>query len=360
MSNSAIIEKPKSRAPIPLVVVGLNFGQHIVKTLVRDRNGESEHVRLAGLCDLDHNKARAMAAEFGGLPVYDSLDEVLADEGIGAVGLMTGPAGRAGLIRKIIRAGKDVMTTKPFETDPKAAEEVLIEAGKRQRVVHLNSPRPGVSQFMGQVAVWREELDLGMPVGARAETWAHYREAADGSWKDDPATCPAAPIFRLGIYPLNDLVQLFGRARRVSVFGSRLFTGRPTLDNAQLSIEFESGALANIYASFCVRDGDQYRKGMTVNFERGTVYRSVGIRRLENGAEMGVVVNDGDWRPRQVAAECVVGSSSGYDWAGFAAAVHRAENAPGCEIDHIVEPLRIIRAMSESERTGQVVEVAHE
>lgn len=74
------------------------------------------------------------------------------------------------------------------------------------------------------------------PLGARADIWASYREQADGTWYDDPQKCPVAPVFLLGIYLINDLIQLFGPVRDVQVLQSRLSTGRPTADNGQLSL----------------------------------------------------------------------------------------------------------------------------
>lgn len=341
-----------------MVVVGLNFGRHIVDELTRE--GGSPHLRLTGLCDLDRAKAADLAAKHGNLPVYDSLEDVLGDPAVRAVGLFTGPVGRADLIRRIIEAGKDVMTTKPFEADPVAAEAVLRQAAKLGRVLHLNSPNPGASADLAVIQRWRQTLSLGRPIAARADVWASYREKADGRWYDDPAKCPAAPVFRLGIYVINDLVRLFGRARRVNVFSTRLFTGRPTADNAQLAIEFENGALANVFASFCVRDGDPYRNSLTLNYENGTVYRNAGPVRRAGGseAELDVVVNDGMHQARRVAESTLVQSRSGhYDWAGFARAVRGEADAPGYEIEHVVEPLRIIAAMAEAERSGEVVEI---
>ncbi len=92
------------------------------------------------------------------------------------------------------------MTTKPFELDPKAAMATLREARRRHRIIHLNCPAPLLSPDLEQIERWREEFQLGKPVGARADAWTNYREKADGSWYDDPKLCPVAPIFRIGIY----------------------------------------------------------------------------------------------------------------------------------------------------------------
>jgi len=346
---------------VSIVIVGLNFGRHIVDALARKAG--NPHVRLAGLCDLDRSKANALAAEYGRVAVYDDLDAVLADPAIDAVGLYTGPDGRAALLSKIINAGKDVMTTKPFETDPEAARAVLREAAALGRVIHLNSPSPGISPDLAAIQQWRELHDLGRPVAARAEVWSHYREQADGGWHDDARKCPVAPVFRLGIYLINDLVRLLGRARSVSAMQTRLFTGRPTADNGQLAIAFENGALATVFASFCVRDGDHYRYGLTVNFERGTIYRNVGPVRTgkQGAAELSLVMNEGPWQARRLVEQtCLQGGIGSYDWAGFAAAVRREPGAPGYVIDHVVEPLRIINAMAKAETGTRTESVVHQ
>src|SRR5690606_32877601 len=127
------------------------------------------------------------------------LEDVLADPAIAASGLCTPPQGRAELVRRCLEAGKDVMTTKPFDLDLDAAAAVLTEARERGRVVHLNSPSPEPPDLV-QIEAWIREYDLGRPVAARAEMLTSVREEADGTWYDDPQRCPLAPMFRLGIY----------------------------------------------------------------------------------------------------------------------------------------------------------------
>ena len=336
--------------PTSIGIVGLNFGRHVIKNDILTGPG-TPFFKLAAVCDLDEAKMAEVAGPLEGLKAYTSLDALIADPAIPAIGLFTGPHGRAELLRKIIRAGKDVMTTKPFETDIEAAASVLAEARELGRVIHLNSPAPVLPPDLALVSEWRTEFDLGQPIACRADVWARYRDVADGSWYDDPVKCPVAPIFRLGIYPINDLVALFGDAERVQVFSSRIFTGRPTPDNAQLGIRFKTGALANIFASFCIGDGDQYRNSMVLNFEHGTVYRNAGPTRAEPLAEESelslVVSKDGR---RHLAAQATRPPSGHYRWDLFHRAIY-GETIPGLLPPSVViGGLKIIRAMAEAER----------
>lgn len=332
-------------------IVGLNFGRLIIDKIKRGTG--SGYFEIAGVCDSDEAKARAESRRIG-VPFYTNLDELLQVPDITVVGLFTGPNRRADLIRKIIRAGKDVVTTKPFEHDVLAARDVLKEAARRKRLVMLNSPAPSLSMDVDLILQWQKQYQLGKPIGARAEVWANYREKRDGSWYDDPEKCPLAPIYRLGIYLINDLVQIFGKARAVSATSTRIFTQRPTADNAQIGIEFEGGALANVFASFCIQDQQHYRNSLTVNFERGTVYRNIGPAPYRPGVEfeatLSMVACYKSGKSR-VLRKKVKWNGHEYPWKAFYDTLKDRQSYRVQTNDEIVEGLSIIQAASHASHT---------
>jgi predicted dehydrogenase len=341
---------------VRIAIVGLNFGRHIVGDLTHGPG--QKHVELAAVCDLDAARAAEIAGS-SGVPAVATLDELLADQCIEAIGLFTGPVGRADLIRKIIRAGKHVMTTKPFELNPAAALEALQEARRLGRVVHLNSPAPVLPDDLQQIRQWQRQYNLGRPVACRRDVWASYREQADGGWYDDPRQCPVAPIFRLGIYLINDLVRLFGEAESVQVMQSRLFTGRPTADNAQMAILFRNGVLGTIFASFCVNDGQQYANTMTLNYERGTIYRNTGPRPDGLGQrrpQMSLVARTEANQTMLAQAE-PADSSGAYQWENFKFAVRGGILADQVTAGEIVAGIKIIAAMARTEESGRTEQV---
>ena len=228
-----------SEAKLRVGVVGLRFGLAYMETLMRTPRGKGL-LDVKAVCDADPVKLAAGERALGGRGCTD-LDMMLDDPEVEAVALFTGPVGRAALVRKIVRAGRHVMTTKPFELDPDAAAEALAEAARLGKVVHLNSPAASTPDDVRRIMTWQKKYDLGRPLAAHWQTWCRYREKADGSWYDDPRQCPVAPIFRLGIYALNDLLYFFTRPSEVHVTHSRLFTGRPTPDHALLTVKFADG-----------------------------------------------------------------------------------------------------------------------
>jgi predicted dehydrogenase len=338
---------------IPIAIVGLNFGRLVIEGLLDV--SLRKRFRIAAVCDLDRVKAERMGRQLK-CKAYMDLDALLADRDVSVIGLFTKPEGRAKLLTKIIRAGKDAMTTKPFESDPKAALEVLREAKRRGRIIHLNSPAPLPSPDLEQIVRWRDEFNLGRPVAARAETWVHYREKADGGWYDDPRHCPVAPVFRLGIYLINDLIRFFGEPRDVQIFQSRLFTQRPTADNAQLGIRFQNGGLANVFCSFCVDDLQHYRNSLTLNFERGTVYRNVGpfpyVPGNEQTAKMELVTRRGR-KPVVRRRRLKRGLSGDYQWEIFHEALCGSIPDGLIPPEEIVAGIKILAAMAVAEKSAK-------
>ncbi len=252
-------------------MVGLNFGKYILDNMIV-KGPASGKFELAAVCATTPEKVSKFTDEYG-CKGYVGLEAMLEDPEIPVVVLMTGPNGRAEQIRQIIRAGKHVMTTKPFEQDADAAESVLREARELGKVVYLNSPAAVLNRDFKQIREWERKYNLGKLVGGHHECWYKSVEKADGSWYDDPRKCPAAPILRLGVYGLNDMMQFFGKPKSVQVMQTRHFTGRPTPDMARLSILFEDGAMVDTLDGW-VHQPTRGASSLILYYENGTIYRN--------------------------------------------------------------------------------------
>jgi len=354
MKTHAVTSSPSVLKPsrLDIALVGLRFGRHML--------GEMHKEPACGLfkviaaCDLQESLVAEAVEKFGVIG-YRSLDELLEKDSSPVISLFTPPKGRAQMVRKIIRAGRDVLTTKPFELDPSEAQSVLEEARSLGRIVHLNSPAPTLSQDLQLIKDWRVRHKLGRPVGGSARVWAPYFEKADGSWLDDPKACPAAPLFRLGIYLFNDLSRIFGPAESIQLMTSSIRTGRPTPDNAQVNIKYRNGALGQVFASFCVEDGDHYQNGLILNFENGTIYRNAGGLRSTDDMEQTdlVLVGQGEKKRRDIVEHAQVNDPSGhYQWAALAEAMRTRSLASDDYIADIVEGIRLVDALQRAQESG--------
>lgn len=337
--------------PVSIAILGANFGAKLARQLAE----AAGPVRVMGVCDLDTAKASALALELG-VPFYPCLDELLADPGIEAVGVFTGPSGRGKLLERILAAGKHVMTTKPFELDAAAAEKAYAAAARHGRVLHLNSPAPVPATDLACIRRWMADGGLGRPVSLHARTWADYRERADGSWYDDPQRCPGGPLFRLGVYFLSDFAGLMGRPVEVQVTHTRLRTGRPTPDNAQMSIVYDGGALASIFASFCIGDGQPYRDEVVIACERGTIRRWM-VR--EGGDDMDSDRAVVELQRAGLPVERIVtepGDYAGwYGWAAFHAAVRGLPGSVRADEVATIASVRLLSALSDAANKGGII-----
>ena len=330
--------------PVKIGIVGLRFGNIVVQELLRPEN--RQFLEVAALCDQNEPLAGQLAAEYGVSKTYSSLDTLLADPEIEAVGLFTGPDHRAKLIDQILDSGRDVLTTKPFERSAAEARRVLKKARSLGRVIHLNCPTPTPPKDIRQIDEWIREFNLGRPIGYRAMTWCSYREKADGSWYDDPVRCPAAPIFRLGIYLINDVSRYFGEIEDLSVLQSRIFTERPTSDSAQLSLIHKNGAIGSIYASFCVNDGRKYLHALELNFENGTIFRNTGADAVNGKIQLALVAagSDGNSIRQRRELDAAVGD---YQYDQFYKAVRGEMLDNPTSDDQIINGIKVLERLNQ-------------
>lgn len=341
-------------------LVGLNFGKHIIENMIL-KGAAEPYFRLAAVCRRDRAKCDAAAAAYG-VKAYYAIEDLLADPLIPVIVDMTGPNGRAERIAQMIRAGKDVMTTKPFEQDSRAAAAVLAEARTLGRIVYLNSPAAVMNRDFELIRDWARRYGLGRLVAGHHECWYKSVEKADGSWYDDPAQCPAAPILRLGIYGVNDFVQFFGEPESVQVMESRLFTGRPTPDLARLSIKFVGGAMADSLAGWVCQPG-RGAQSLTLYYESGTVFRNPimlpGGWNHPDGSYLCLVTKDStDGMPQECVRLQAHELSSFYAWEAFHAAVTTRRRPEHETPDSaIVNAIRVLEAVKRASEQGGVAAV---
>jgi len=347
-----------TQPPIPVAVIGLNFGNMIAKELARGL--ALPHVQLAAVCDQRAPIAERWAKELE-VPGCTDLDQILNNPAIPAVALITRPAGRAGLLKRCLDAGKHVMTTKPFERDAKAAAEILSYARARKLTIHLNSPAPEPSEDIAHILRWREANDLGRAVHASFTVHANYQEAASTdpatAWYDDPAQCPVAPLYRLGIYGINDLISVLGCPESVQATSLRIRTGRPTADNALALLRFPGGALATLAASFCVDDGAPYGNRLEISWERGAAWRDPGPLALGDPPVRALHFQRRDGAVARVESRFARSGSGHYNWELFAQAVRGQPAA--LEYDaRIVAGVATIEALARAELSGAMETVS--
>lgn len=213
--------------------------------------------------DIDMEKARARAAEFG-VPRACTNEELLADPEVALVLNLTVPKAHAEVTLAALRAGKSVYSEKPLAVGRDEAREFLEAASERGLRVGC-----APDTFLGAgLQTCRDIIDrgtIGEPVAATAFMMCHGHE----SWHPNPEFFyqpGGGPMFDMGPYYLTAVVNLLGPVRRVTgsaraTFPERTITSEPKRGkkikvevptHVAGVVDFVSGAVGTIVTSFDV------------------------------------------------------------------------------------------------------------
>jgi len=154
---------------IALGVVGLGYwGPNIARNV-----STLPGVRLAWCCEADEERRARLEPSLRGTRFTESLDELLADDGLDGVMLATPVPTHAQLAIRVLEAGKHCFVEKPLALTVADAEAVVAASARAQRIVmvgHLLEYHPGVTRLAEVVAggelgevryIYTNRLNLG-------------------------------------------------------------------------------------------------------------------------------------------------------------------------------------------------------
>ena len=212
-----------------LAVIGVGHMGRFHATKVRELATAGEGVELAGVADLDRERAQAVAQEAGTRAVVD-FRELLADIDAAVVAVPT--VHHAEIVGALLAAGKDVLVEKPIAATLSEAEKLVGMARERGcilQVGHLEWFNSAMRAAVARVSAPRfiEAHRLG-PFPARATDVDVVRD--------------------LMIHDLDIVQRLVGaEPERIDSIGIPVVTERVDIANARLA--FPTGCVANFTAS---------------------------------------------------------------------------------------------------------------
>jgi predicted dehydrogenase len=223
----------------------------------------SEDLEVVACADLDEERAREKAAQYG-VPRSGGVADLLEGGGVDVVLNLTVPQAHHTVSLAALRGGISVHTEKPLAIELEDARRMLSEAGERNLRIGC-----APDTFLGGgLQTCRKLIDdgaIGEPVAATARMMNHGPE----DWHPDPNFFyqhGAGPMFDMGPYYLTALVTLVGPVRRVTgsaraTFPERTVTSEPkygtkigvnTPTHVTGVMDFESGCVGTIITSFDV------------------------------------------------------------------------------------------------------------
>ena len=253
---------------------------------------EESSLRATAVCDLDADRASALADEFESATAYADLEEMLAAEPAPLVVNLTSHGAHASVTRTCLAADRHVYSEKPLALDAREATDLIELAADR-------------------------DLALGCaPGNHRADAQRHARGLlADGrlgrvrfatatanvgrvrEWHDRPDSfLSVGPLYDGGVYPLSLLCAWYGsveRVRRADALDVRpdeaggpegadadaedgVTSGVDAAGTApphvEATVEFADGPVVALRASFYVDHRSREFYGLELHGDDGTLY----------------------------------------------------------------------------------------
>jgi predicted dehydrogenase len=230
--------------------------------------GLFDWIDVVACADVFPDRAQEFAKKCGARAL--PFEAILEDREIDTVVNLTPPKMHAAVDRAALAAGKAVFSEKPLGiTFDEGAELVALAAHAGLRLGCAPDTFLGAGLQTCRAIIDRG--DIGEPLAANAFVLSPGPER----WHPSPAIfyeLGAGPLFDMGPYYLTALVQLLGPARRISAMArtareQRVITSEPlagTFIDVEVPthvsslLEFESGAIATLVASFDVQ-ASRYR-----------------------------------------------------------------------------------------------------
>lgn len=221
---------------------------------------ENPQAHLAGLYDINQDRARELAKQYGG-KVYASIDEMLGDPAIDAVSVCTANSSHAEITIKALNAGKHVLCEKPMATTLADCEAMVAAAkkngkylmiGHNQRLAeaHVLAKKLVDQGLIGRILTFRTAFGHSGP-----ETWS--ADPGKSVWFFDKKQAFLGAMGDMGIHK-TDLIQYL-TGQRVVKATARLVTldkrdAAGNLigvdDNALCIYEMSGGAVGTMTASW--------------------------------------------------------------------------------------------------------------
>ncbi len=226
---------------------------------------------LAGVCDLDPERAAALADDHGARAFTD-LDRALADVDAPVVVNLTGHAAHAAVTEQALAAGRHVYSQKPLALDADRAGE-LVATARRRDLGLACAPALGPAQRLAG-----RTLADGR-AGTVRLCYAHAHVGRVTEWHDRPESfLEVGPLYDGGVYPLALLVALFGPVERVrsadslDVWPAREDRTPSAPSHVEATLSFADGPVTRLSASLYVPHRAREFYGLEFHGDDGSVY----------------------------------------------------------------------------------------
>ncbi len=176
-------------------------------------------VEIRTICDVDEERARRMAEEYGAKNICTDYKEMLTDPELDAVSVCTPNALHAPVAIAAFEAGKHVICEKPIATNATEAKAMVEAAEKAGKIFMMgfNNRFRGDTQLLKKII---DNGDLGEIYYAKTGWLRRKGIPGMGGWFTTKAMSGGGPLIDLGVHVLDLTLWLMGNPKPVYVLGS--------------------------------------------------------------------------------------------------------------------------------------------
>ncbi|HEY5563177.1 MAG TPA: Gfo/Idh/MocA family oxidoreductase [Clostridiaceae bacterium] len=175
------------------------------------------NVEVAAICDINEERAKAVAKEFCIPKVYTDYNKMVKEENLDGISVCTWNSVHSPAAKAALNAGINVLCEKPLAMNAEEAKEMVKVAKANKRLLMVGFVR----RFGENAKALKEMIDNG-DLGEiyYVKTGCTRRIGNPGGWFSDKKRSGGGPLVDLGVHMIDLLRYLMGKPKTVSVLGS--------------------------------------------------------------------------------------------------------------------------------------------
>ncbi|TQS40795.1 Gfo/Idh/MocA family protein [Cryptosporangium phraense] len=226
---------------------------------------------VAGIFDLDQDRAHEVAARHGIPAVYQSLDELLSSP-VDVVDIAVPARAQPAIVHRAVDAGKHLLCQKPFAEDLATARRMVAAAEQANRKIAVNQQmrfEEGIAAAIAMArAGWVGEVtafEFNVTIVTDFSTWAWLAELEN------------LEIWYHSIHYLDSVRALLGNPNRAYAIGSRT-PGQKVVGETRTAttLSFPGGEHAILHVNHENRTGDA-RAEYRIDGSEGSIKGTIGL-----------------------------------------------------------------------------------
>lgn len=231
---------------IRAAIVGLGWwGQSLVNAV----HGKTEDIHFVKAHTRNRDKVEAFCANRN-IAWVSTIDDILNDPSIDAVAFATPHTQHAEQVIEAATAGKHVFVEKPLALTGDDARRAA-NAAKAAGVVLAVGYNRRFNPSMKLLREFIREEKLGIIGSIMAEQTAiSGLSLATDNWRVDAKEAPGAALTAAGVHPLDGMIDLMGRVKRVYCAITR--RACKVDDTTNVMLTFENGVTGHLFCSIAV------------------------------------------------------------------------------------------------------------